>query len=431
LRLKVLIIAPYYHPYINPRAYRWTQIAEQWAQQGKEVYVLTSKHRDYEEAHNMNKVCVHRVGYNSAKEWIFRFMPKRQQIGQANAQATQPLKRSKLLSLFDWVNQILQYVFFPDHAFMWKSPALRKAKQLIQAEQITHIVSVGLPFTAHDIGLSIKKAFPNLKWLCDYGDPYSYQIESGHFKTIFLQKAIQREQQVVDNCDIITVTTIGTQRIYTDAFNLKNEKVVVLPPMVNQSVDSPQSGHNLELAVNKVHLAYFGSFYKMVREPKSLLEALEKLQAQNPESFTKVEFHFFGDIFPHFLMQFEQFPTLQDQIHLHGLVSRAQVSAAMRAMDGLINIGNITDYQLASKSVDYLQSGKPILNFCPIKNDSFKAFTGAQAHILHWQPTIAGDKKVMDFILKMANRHSQAKQLTEFQPSTIAEQYWQLLNEVV
>jgi hypothetical protein len=56
------------------------------------------------------------------------------------------------------------------------------------------------------------------------------------------------------------------------------------------------------------------------------------------------------------------------------LIPRETVIRAMAQMDFLLNISNNTNFQLPSKSVDYMASGKPIINISSIKNDLFNQF---------------------------------------------------------
>jgi hypothetical protein len=55
---------------------------------------------------------------------------------------------------------------------------------------------------------------------------------------------------------------------------------------------------------------------------------------------------------------------------IHGLVSRQKVALAMIGADVLVNIGNDSEAQLASKVIEYMAVGKPILNMVSIPRDA-------------------------------------------------------------
>jgi hypothetical protein len=62
---------------------------------------------------------------------------------------------------------------------------------------------------------------------------------------------------------------------------------------------------------------------------------------------------------------------------LHGPVPRAQVQHALASANVLVNIGNSTPHQLPSKIVEYMMTGKPILNVVQRPNDPSGDVLGA------------------------------------------------------
>jgi hypothetical protein len=111
-----------------------------------------------------------------------------------------------------------------------------------------------------------------------------------------------------------------------------------------------------------------------VRTPDAFLDLLEKTFDLYPEWRNRLQVHVYGDIFPEFWKKLTQQPA----IRLYGLRSRQEVRAAMRQMDMLLNIGNVTDFQLPSKAVEYFATGKPVVHLSYLENDPFAAFWGNQ-----------------------------------------------------
>ena len=88
----------------------------------------------------------------------------------------------------------------------------------------------------------------------------------------------------------------------------------------------------------------------------------------------QIELHFYG-----YTTQVEEaFLPYQDQIgksiFIHGTVAREVATEAIMKADVLVNIGNTTTYQLPSKVVDYVSTGKRILNIALIEDDSSAIF---------------------------------------------------------
>ncbi len=376
--MRILLITPYYFPYINPRAHRWTSIAEEWAKQGHEVHVICSKRNKLPIHSIANKVHIHRTGYNSLKEVFYNFFKSKKRRGEAQEENKEGLKRSYLMTFLVWFNETFwKSIYFPDDACVWYFPAKKKTTQLLQQHQFDYLITVSLPFTAHLIGQFCKKKNPEIKWLVDIGDPFSLQFDhplNNHF--FYKSLNIQLEKKVLEKADKISVTTHGTKQLFIDKFELPSDKISVIPPLLKSSEGDLALPPHLRIQnnSNQIHIGYFGSFFKNIREPEPFLELLKMAFLLEPSLKGILVVHFFGDIIEHFLKTFERYKDLKPNLRLYGLIQKELVHGVMNEMDFLLNISNKTAYQLPSKSVDYLASGKPIINICSIEHDLFNAF---------------------------------------------------------
>ncbi|MBK6620793.1 MAG: hypothetical protein IPG32_07935 [Saprospirales bacterium] len=82
--MRIILLTPYYFPYNNPRAHRWTEIAREWAKRGWEVHVVCSRNREGSAygAHPEG-VWVHPVGFNSLKELVYHWFPGMRKKGRS------------------------------------------------------------------------------------------------------------------------------------------------------------------------------------------------------------------------------------------------------------------------------------------------------------------------------------------------------------
>src|SRR5690606_335842 len=104
------------------------------------------------------------------------------------------------------------------------------------------------------------------------------------------------------------------------------------------------------------------------RRPDVLLSLFREL-LKTPLA-EKLELHFYGDI-KQCAHAFEENADLLGRgVYVHGLVEREIANEAMLQADVLVNIGNQTDYQLPSKVIDYMSTGKPVINLAAIAADS-------------------------------------------------------------
>ncbi|HRI59616.1 MAG TPA: hypothetical protein PK228_07830, partial [Saprospiraceae bacterium] len=127
--MKILIVTAWYHPFIHPRAHRWTALAEHWVSEGHEVHVLTARHRDCPDTSVVNGVRVRRVGFDSLKEAVYYYFGGKNPRGRVGAV---PQKPGWLTRLAGWVyNTFWKNIYFPDDACLWYFPAKKKTREIL------------------------------------------------------------------------------------------------------------------------------------------------------------------------------------------------------------------------------------------------------------------------------------------------------------
>ncbi|MBK6931271.1 MAG: glycosyltransferase [Saprospirales bacterium] len=373
---RILIISAWYYPFIHPRAHRWTHIAEYWASAGHEVHVVCARRRDCRPEAELNGVCVHRVGFDSLKEFIYYLFGIRAGRGRVGVGARRP---GWGLRFFTWLYRVVwQRIYFPDDASIWYFPARRKVRQLLSVEPFDWMVSVSLPFTGHLIGLDAKRRFPDLCWLADIGDPFTIQAKPLNNTKLYGPISRRLENTVLEQADAIAVTNCAATRAYRHYFGPVAKKIKVVSPLLHPfmpnnpgvGAEKPPWPAFLFHREAAIHLGYFGALYAPIRTPDAFLYLLANTFSECPALEQKIQVHFFGDVFPDFFDQLDQNPN----VHLYGLRSRQEVRLAMQRMDYLVNIGNTTDFQLPSKAAEYLASGKPVVHLSYADPDPFVAF---------------------------------------------------------
>ena len=421
--MKILLLSPYYFPYINPRAHRWTSIAEYWGSQGHEIHVICSKNKNLPQTEQLNSVHIHRTGFNSLKEVLYKFSKNGIRRGEANEKKVNIGKKRNWMYWFN--DKVLRNLYFPDDAFMWYYPAKKKAKELLQSGGFDLMISSSVPFTTHMVALKLKEKYPSLKWIADTGDPFAFQPlhpMNNYFLYGNLNKYL--EKKVINNANFVSLTNEGAKKLYTDIFPTQEEKVKVIPPLYRTT--------SIALPTDKVRqltlkIGYFGSFFKKIREPRPMLQFWLQFLEKYPELKPQFELHFYGNIHESFLQDFADFPSLKLHVFIHGMLSKERAAQEMQNMDFLLNIGNATTFQLPSKSVDYLASGKPIINFYSLKGDTFSDFLRNKCLILN----ILGERKdlqiVFDFLQNSENRKRRKNvDMKSFSVESIAQTYLEL-----
>lgn len=428
LVLKILIITAWYAPFIHPRAHRWTALAAHWAAEGHTVEVVTARLRGCAKESIQEGVRVHRVGFDSLKEVVYYYFSGRRARGRVGVPPTKPGVFARISA---WIYRVFwKNIFFPDDACVWYWPARRKVLSMLRQEQPDLLISVSLPFTGHLLGLAAKCRFPELRWLADIGDPFAFRIPPPNNTLFYSRKNFRLERQVLETADVLSVTTLATLHKYREIFGdaaIRNMQVI--PPLLHYNIAEPA-----KIAANPdaqtIRIGYFGALYSPTRTPDAFLHLLEQTFDLQPTWQQRLEVHFYGEIFPEFYDQLTRFPVMR----LHGLRPREEVRKAMQDMDILLNIGNATDFQLPSKAVDYLASGKPVLNLRYTENDPFADLFGDNELIINIQVenNRVARKEVLrwlDMPKKVPGKEELEKRVAPYKTEVIAKTYLGMMND--
>ena len=360
--MKLLIVTYSYSPDLTPRAFRWSAIAAQLARRGHQVHVLCSGvSKEGLSVEPDNVVQVFRV-----KDWLLN-ASARVAPGSGNTKsAIEANGRSLLRSLIrKTVRAVWRTLYWPDYACGWIIPAIRVARQMCVNNDYDWIISVSHPFSGHVIGMAAKRCSPQSRWFVDISDPYSGGRPLPNNFAIYSKLNRVVEGRVMTGADAISVTTESTKALYESSFPVSSRKIYVIPPLLSLPELDQASPWQVD---GTVRLVFVGTLYKKLRSPKFLLACIVSLSRTFPAQ--RFELHFYGsvnDCGDDFLMVPDM---LNCSVLIHGLVSRQKVALAMIGADVLVNIGNDSETQLASKVIEYMAVGKPILNVVSIARDA-------------------------------------------------------------
>ncbi len=352
---KLLVITYDFFPDNTPNTYRWFNILKIWQQRGVDIHVVSAQKNNLPRYEIKDEIKIYRTD-----EFIigkFKYKLKERSNNKQNQTQSQVRIVKFLYNLF------LTKFYWPDFAFLWYFPTKKLAIELIEKNQINNIVTVSWPFTTHLIGHAIKKYNNNINWLAETIDPFSF-IDGINNKLLYNNLNNYYERKIYLKADSITVLTENIKEKYLELYpNIKNKIFVVgnlYIPSERITVKNPIS--------NTIKIVYVGALMDKVRSPENLLYIFSALTERLSE--LKLELHFYGDI-NDTTKYFDSYNALLDQsIFLHGRIEREEVPAVIYNADILVNIGNNNIYQEPSKVIEYIYSGKKILNICTLKNDT-------------------------------------------------------------
>lgn len=378
--MKILIICNSYSPNSDPRALRWTALSEEWAKRGMEVHVVTGEPVGQARQEIRNGVNVHRLGsgiFSGLRRWstetssVLQARDKKNQTPRLALGHTHNSLSVVLRKLLRLIHDLTwKQAYWPDSTCLWIWPAARYAIRLGRRHAIDALVTVSHPFSGHVVGLIAQHRLPRLMWLADSGDPFAFSKE-GATNNFWLWKRLNFwvERKLINAVDTFSVTTQETAELYRQYYPDGANKIVVIPPLIQPSFLYARSRAEDRPAGGEIMLLFVGVFYKNVRSPKPLLGLFEKLIWNSTILNNSIKLYIIGptDIVADVL---HQYPDLRDKIVLLGKMPHTKAVKAMFSADCLVNVGNSTHYQLPSKLIEYMATGKPILNISSISNDS-------------------------------------------------------------
>jgi hypothetical protein len=428
--MRILIITFSYRPLNNPRAFRWTFLTEELIRQGHEVDVVTSQVPGELEVESVGALTVHRVGWKLIETLRARQRSRRAAMGSAVSDANGGKRSNSSLSgmILGLATSLWRALHWPDASCLWFGPARARALDLLARRNYDVVVSVAPSFTGVVVGRALKKRRPNLRWVLDLGDPFSF-LEGAPPNNSYLYGRLNTryERAAFADADEISVTNPQTRERYEAAFPESRGKIHVIPPLLTL----PKLPKDICPVPGK--LVYVGTLYRHIREPNYLLELFTR--ATRAGLPPQVELHFIGDISSCVDLIQPYQTRLAGRIILHGQVSREAVAVAMAEADTLINIGNDTTYQLPSKVVEYAASGKRILNFAKTLQDSSARFFAGYPLALNLIaagdiPNEADVRRFVEFVTRPpegASDFDADTWLAPYKPAQVVAEYLKLL----
>lgn len=344
--MKLLLVTYSFPPASSPRAYRWGAITDFWADRGHTIDVVCGSPG---EADTKPTITTHRV------RGLLRTVQAPRSVIRHSGSRYRPL----LKEAREAARRVWRSFRWPDGAMSWVMPAAAHAASLARTHDYDALITSSYPFSSHVVGLIVRRCFDGLPWLVDIGDPFSFATDTSPNNFRRYDTLNQHaEGAVLRNASAITVTCEGARRAYVDRFPYVAARIAVVPPLTLVSPSTPH-GHANTSTRRRPRLVYIGRLQRAIRSPEPLIQIVTALTARSNVS---PELHFYGrtnDCAELLERAARQHP---DTIFVHGEVPQETAHAVSSEADVLVNIDNDTPFQLPSKIVEYIASGRPILS---------------------------------------------------------------------
>jgi glycosyltransferase involved in cell wall biosynthesis len=352
---RYLVVTFSYAPKTAPRAFRWQPIAEAWAARGIHVDVVTEQVAGAPVDEVLNGVHVHRVRRPSL-DGVLRGRLRRGAGGRGP---------------FAW---LWRRVHWPDDKMTWIWPAVRAVRRLMRDREYDVVISVSWSVVGHVVAHLVHRPTRLWTWIMDVGDPFCFHVMVPPNNLALYDGLNHRyERRLFRLADAVSVTTPRTASRYAALFPESAAKIAVIPPLF--SAPPPADGRaSIFPADGKIRLVFTGAMRRVNRRPDVILDVFARLRAM-PEG-DRFELHLAGSGSAGQVR--ETLAAAPEEarraVVAHGVVPRATALRMIREADVLVSLGYVGDYQLPSKLVDYVSTGKPIVNVATIADDTSAEF---------------------------------------------------------
>ena len=195
------------------------------------------------------------------------------------------------------------------------------------------------------------------KWIFYMLDPFA--THSFYLKYYNENKLKKLQHKLMKTADAVIMTDLIKAELvkWESKEILKKSYALGFPKIINHKIVHAQD--DIKLNDDYFNIVYVGACNVNVRNPYWTLEFCKYLKGTN------IKLHIVGSEWREFVQNIDQY---NGNLILHGALShQACINAELNA-DALLNIGNSISNQMPSKILEYISTGKPIINFYKLEN---------------------------------------------------------------
>ena len=369
---KVLIITYYWPPSGGAGVQRWLKFSKYLPQFGWEPVILTvdPEFASYPAIDNSLEKEIPggiKVYRTKATDW-FRIYGKSKVPSAGFAKNSDDTIKGKI-SRF-----IRGNFFIPDPRRGWNKFAFKKACEIIEKEEIRHILTTSPPHSTQLIGLKLKKKFPAIRWIVDLRDPWTdIYYYSKFYPSLFSRKLdLCYERSVLKKSDEIITVGNTLKNSFSQAQKIDENKITV----ITNGFDESDYTTVTSIRPGKLIITYVGTISESY-PVAGLIGALKDLHEKKIDYTLRIT----GDL----SQNIRNLITSDIPASSVEFTPYLEHSLAVKSiMDSSVVVLIIPDHKsnkgiLTGKLFEYLASGVPILCLGPADGDAAGIIARAKA----------------------------------------------------
>jgi glycosyltransferase involved in cell wall biosynthesis len=363
---KVLIITYYWPPSGGAGVQRWLKFSKYLPEFGFTPVILTVDENQASYAqldHSLVEEINPELQVHKTKTFepynVYRKLSHKKEIPYGG------FSNQKKVTIFEKISRLVRgNLFVPDPRRGWNRYALRKALDLIKAENIETVITSGPPHSTHLIGQKIKEQ-TGIRWIADFRDPWTdiyYYKELYHTLPARLYDQ-SLEKMVLSGADKIITVSEEVKNLLLSKIPGFQEKIAVIPNGYDES-----DFENVAAFKNEFFTITYTGTISMSYRIEQFIEAIDLLPG---EIKAKIKIRFVGNVPDEILNLFKN-KNLGSMVEVLGyLPHKEAVGQMVNASLLLMAIPDSPDNRgiVTGKFFEYLAAKRPILAMGPTGGD--------------------------------------------------------------
>ena len=275
---RALVITYYWPPAGGPGVQRWLKFVTYFKDFGIEpvVFIPDNPHYPLQDKSIVSEIPegIEIIRFPIKEPYGFAKIFSKKKTNQVSSGIITNKNQSALEKLLLWIRGNF---FIPDARIGWVKPAVGFLKEYLAKNDMDIVISSGPPHSLHLIGMALKEKL-GIKWVADFRDPWTtiHYHQSLRLNKRAQKKHLKLESQVLNNADLVVVTSLNTKKEFQKTTN-KPIEVITNGYDISEKIES-----NLDAQFS---IAHIGSLLTN-RNPEILWEVLSELKEEN-KAFSK------------------------------------------------------------------------------------------------------------------------------------------------
>jgi len=196
-----------------------------------------------------------------------------------------------------------RWLYFPSTHLLYVDAVYRRLRRRIRQDlEGRAAVSLITCLPAHDLsllGLRVKSEFPQIRWICDWQDLWSYdEYYLERVPALYRNRLRRLERLVLDGCDMNITTNSHAERLLVEEFGVARERCRgICHPFDEELAGEMGSGLPERVTEPKrvIRMVFLGTLFKPPKMPgERLLRAMKYVREKGIDARMDV----YGGLFP-------------------------------------------------------------------------------------------------------------------------------------